>query len=884
MVLMAVARHCYSRAACWLLLPLLFALAMPPAAVAAPAVGREETGAVAVLFQPAAGPAERAAALARHAGAAGVVASRATPRLALVRPPAGGARALAERLRAEPAVRAAAPDRQVRAAALPADYDPAAQPALARLAAPDAWATGATGAGVTIAVVDTGLDTTHPEFAGAGKIIAPAVFVSDASPSFLCGPTSRDVTDDHGHGTHVAGIAAAGGNNGGVVGLAWAARLLPVKTLDACGIGTFYDLLQGLYHAAGAGARVINVSLGGYLDARQPDQAALIALIQAAVDDVHAAGALVVAAAGNDSADIGARPYYPAAAARVVAVAATRLDDERAGFSNYGAPVAVAAPGAGIYSTLPTYPTYLSAAGTGYGVLAGTSMAAPHVAGLAALLLERDPALTPDDLAAMLAGTAVERGVTGRDPFYGVGRIDAGAALTRPAPAPARYFAEGYTGAGFTDYLTLQNAGARPALAMVRFHDGGPTGGPARRYVALPAASRVTLNVNALAGAGRALAVTLAADSPDVYAERPIYFDYALAGTGRRADGGHVGGGAPAPAARWYFAEGYTGDGFDEYLAIMNPGAGASEVRITYYLANGPPVTRHLTVPAGARATVAVHDATLGVGRGQAVSALVESVTGAGIVVERPVYFAYRGSIAATGGHTATGATAPSATWYFADASTRSGVDQYLTLLNPGTTAGVARLTYLLRGGGTIQREVPLPAGRRTTVAVHRAASPANPGGLGRGYTAALAVDSSVPIVAERPVYFVYRTAGGDRIDGGHIVPGATAPRPRWHFAEGYTGDGFDEYLTIFNPSAGAAPVRVTYYLRGGPPQVRELVVQPRAQAVLPVHEAGLGVGRGQEVSATVESTSGAGIVVERTVYFRYAGSLTGGHAALGQP
>jgi hypothetical protein len=162
------------------------------------------------------------------------------------------------------------------------------------------------------------------------------------------------------------------------------------------------------------------------------------------------------------------------------------------------------------------------------------------------------------------------------------------------------------------------------------------------------------------------------------------------------------------------------------------------------------------------RTTVAVHDSALGVGRGLVVSILAESLDATGIVVERPVYFRYRGSLSATGGHVVAGTPAPSLTWYFPAGSTQAGFDQYLALLNPGATAGMARLTYLVDGRAPIRRETPLPAERRTTIAVHSPASAANPGGIGRGVAAAIIVESDVPIVAERSLYFTYRTGAGD--------------------------------------------------------------------------------------------------------------------------
>jgi hypothetical protein len=114
-------------------------------------------------------------------------------------------------------------------------------------------------------------------------------------------------------------------------------------------------------------------------------------------------------------------------------------------------------------------------------------------------------------------------------------------------------------------------------------------------------------------------------------------------------------------------------------------------------------------------------------------------------------------------------------------------------------------------------------------------------------------------------------------------VLGATTPRARWHFAEGYTGAGFDLYLTILNPATDMARLRLTYYLDRGPPLVRDVSVSARGRLIIPVHDGPNGVGRDRAVSTTVDSLDGVGIVVERTAYFRYDGRLTGGHTAMGQ-
>jgi hypothetical protein len=333
---------------------------------------------------------------------------------------------------------------------------------------------------------------------------------------------------------------------------------------------------------------------------------------------------------------------------------------------------------------------------------------------------------------------------------------------------------------------------------------------------------------------------------------------------------------APGPqscngATTWYFAEGYTGQGFDEYLTILNPNAADAAVRITYYLGSGATLVKALTVPSAARRTVAVHDAALGVGRGHEVAARIESANDVGVVAERPMYFAVGG---VAGGHTAMGATATATAWHFAEGYTGDGFDLYLTILNPHPNDAAIRISYFLRNGGPVVKELTAPASRRITVAVHDAAY-----GVGRGHEVAPAVESTngVGIVVERPMYFAYTGT----IPGGSNAMGVNAPRTSWHFAEGYTGAGFDAYLTILNPNPEPAPLTITYFLGSGDPVVKALTAPASGRATVAVHDAASGVGRGHEVSARIVS-DGVGIVVERPMYFTYRGGILGGHDAIG--
>ncbi|GIF17761.1 type VII secretion-associated serine protease mycosin [Actinoplanes tereljensis] len=276
--------------------------------------------------------------------------------------------------------------------------------------APAAWAR-TTGAGVTVAVLDSGVDAGHPDLAGQ---VLPGADLTDGTE----GP-SHDV---HGHGTHVAGtIAAATGNGTGVAGIAPDVKILPVRVLGDTGAGYMSVAAQGVIWAADHGADVINLSISGATE----EQSMTYAIAYARSRNV-----VVVAAAGNDRQK-GNPVSFPGASPGVIAVAATGQGDAVAPFSTAGAYVDIAAPGAGIVSTYP---------GNRYVGMNGTSMATPHIAAAAALLRSVDRTLNPDQIEAALESSAVDLGAPGRDDDYGHGRLDIVAALdkaTTPEPAPA---------------------------------------------------------------------------------------------------------------------------------------------------------------------------------------------------------------------------------------------------------------------------------------------------------------------------------------------------------------------------------------------------------------------------------------------------------------
>jgi len=231
---------------------------------------------------------------------------------------------------------------------------------LAAAGLPGAWAAGYDGAGQVIAIVDSGVASGHPEFAGR---LRPGHF-------FLGDLEGDGAEDDHGHGTHVAGIAAAGDNGEYGLGAAPQAEILPVKVLNDQGSGAFSDVAEGIDWAVAQGADVINLSLG----APYPSCSAAI---QQEIDEANAKGVVVVAAAGNDGSDrIGA----PGGSTGVITVGATTSTGDKAPYSNHGPFVDIGAPGSGVLSTLPA---------NGFGSKSGTSMATPFIAGTVALLRQK---------------------------------------------------------------------------------------------------------------------------------------------------------------------------------------------------------------------------------------------------------------------------------------------------------------------------------------------------------------------------------------------------------------------------------------------------------------------------------------------------------------
>ncbi len=370
------------------------------------------------------------------------------PGHSLVRVPPGREQEFGARLLATPGVASVEPNLVRHALFEPNDTYYSYQWHFPKIGLPAAW-DSSTGSAVTVAVIDTGVAYEDcapavcgddyfeaPDFEGV-TFVAPYDFVTD----------DAHANDENGHGTHVAStIAEATDNTSGAAGIAFDASIMPVRVLDANGEGYVSDVIDGILWAADSGADVINLSLGS------PDPTPAE---EAAVDYAVAQGALVVAAAGNSSSST---LYCPACYPNAIAVGATRFDDSLAYYSNYGTGTGghtldLVAPGGDIfvdqnadgYSDGVLQQTFVHFcdpfAPVNYSLFAlcfaqGTSMASPHVAGVAALVRAANPALTPQDVRDILTGSAFDLGPPGYDLQYGHGRLDAAAAVAAALASP----------------------------------------------------------------------------------------------------------------------------------------------------------------------------------------------------------------------------------------------------------------------------------------------------------------------------------------------------------------------------------------------------------------------------------------------------------------
>ena len=686
---------------------------------------------------------------------------------------------------------------------------------------------------VVVAVLDTGVDAGHPDL--AGNVLPGYDFVND----------DPDATDDSSHGTFIAGVIAAAGNNGeGIAGLAWRTRILPVKVLDGQGLGPDAAVSKGIIFAVENRARVINLSSGTPFPSR---------LLEESIRFAERRGAVVVASAGN-TGDRSNEAIYPAAYSTVLAVAATDEQDDVPVFSQRQPYVGVAAPGVGIVGTGSR------AAGNGPYILhSGTSAAAPHVAGLAALMLAVRPDLTPPEIREAIRDTADLVGPEPRRTTVGAGRINAARtiarlrpsqppasgvaaapavptavaravlptlrALPQPGPLPAEplswFFAEGNTLPGWDTWLSLQNPLAQPATVRVRYMT--QDGLAAEETVQVAPNGRESVHVNR--AVPNALVSAQVDASTTVFAERSVYFGH---------DG--IGGvGARSPGRSWHLAEGSTQPPFDTWIALYNPNLGAANARLTFMLDGGERVAVDQPLAPQSRVSLNANDILPPIGFSTTVTSDVP------IVVERSMYFADGG------GHGSIGVKTPGRVWFLAEGNTTPGFDTWILLQNPSPIVANVQLTFLREDGAPTLAYYALDPNSRLSLFADTVVPNA---------TFGLRIDADQPIIAERSLY----VAGGQ---GGHNSAAVALPTTEWYLPEGSTRGPYRQVLAFLNPNPEPTQVDVTFTRSGGQPPITQIyLLQPASRHTVDVAQ----IVADAEVSTRVIADKP--VVVERSMYF----------------
>ncbi len=479
----------------------------------------------------------------------------------------------------------------------------------------------------------------------------------------------------------------------------------------------------------------------------------------------------------------------------------------------------------------------------------------------------------------------------------------------------AWYFAEGFTGGDFDTWILVQNPNALETSVHLKFMK--PEGAPITMDLEMAGQTRQTVYLNSVPGLENTeVATSVTCDSGGIVAERAMYFNYELEGQGRA--GGHATIGAPNLSNYWYLPEGCTRGSFNTYVLLLNPNPEPAGVELKLMLPEGGQYYMfHLDMPAESRRSVRLNDLVWTEGTGNIIAAGIQPtvieppaqprqvsfdetdvsawvLSDKPIVAEHSLYYDYYGK---QGGSSSMGLPTRSATWYMPEGYTGADFDTYVLVQNPsGSIANVTFSFYTPPSGTTAAGIVqpPVPAG---LTQVHATVEPWArftlrlndvPDLVSR--EVATRIDSDIPVVAERSMYFNY---GGN--DDGDLGAGSPCTYANWHLAEGYTGGAFDTYVLFVNPYGNWQKVTATFMTPAGEPVVKEYLVAPYCRVTIHVDEiAGLentDVSTSLVAEYTAAPTGGAtlepppagdaGIVAERAMYFKYDGKA-GGSCSIG--
>ena len=580
--------------------------------------------------------------------------------------------------------------------------------------------------------------------------------------------------DNNAHGTHCAGIVAASENAQGVVGVApgLKVRVMPLKVTDSSGGAYASHIIDAIYYAADNGADVINMSLQSESHS---------SLVQNAITYAYGKGAAIFASAGNTS---DSTLMYPAGYSNVIGVGATTNRDERAVFSTYNSSVDISAPGKDIYSAMPTYSASLNALGytQNYSFMDGTSMASPMAAGSAALLLSEKPSLTPLKVQQTLESTAKDLGASGRDDYFGYGRINAYAALKKITALPKPVISSlspssGSAGANVTIYGS--GFGSTRGSSYVSFGT--------KRVSSYLSWANNRLKVKVPTGVSGKVAVTVTT-------------------AGGKSNSKSFTVVQKNPLSTWYLAEGSTDWGFETYISIANPNSTEVTIRMTYQTKSGPVVKPDFRMAPMSQATIFPWE-DLGE---EDFSTKVECLEGKTIAVDRTMFWGLEEDIGDA--HSSIGVTSPAKTWYLPEGSTAWGFECWLLIQNPNSSTASCDITYMIENEGPSSVKVSVPANSRATfnMAEHIGAKDAS-----------IKVSSNLPVIPERAMYRNNRKSGHDSV-------GTTSPSLNYYLAEGTTAWGFTTYVLVQNPNSEPTSVVLTYMTNEGP------ITHPESPILMP--------------------------------------------------
>lgn len=570
--------------------------------------------------------------------------------------------------------------------------------------------------------------------------------------------------DDNNHGTMVSGILAAEGNNGaGIAGVSFGAKIMPLKVTDGSGVSSASvrvdEICEALHYAADNGAKVVTMSLGG-LAASQAEQDA--------VNYAYGKGVVLFAAVGNNG---DGTVWYPAGCENVVGAGATTNQDEIAWFSNRNYSVDVTAPGLDVFTTGQE---------KGYYYLSGTSAASPMAAGLAALLLSRNPSLSPLQVQRAIEVSAEDLGDPGRDDSYGHGRIDAFRTLSSIAFGSTWYLAEGSTAWGFDTYITIENPNHRRCTASVIYNtSSGPHRAP---DVTLPPMSQTVINPSQVVPDQDFSTAVTCMEGNIIAVDRTMIWT----GQDTRCPEAHSSVGVTTPANKWYLPEGSTNWGFETWLLIQNPNRNQATCRVTYMIEGGGPREFTKDVPANSRVTYNMFE---DIGSADA-SVKVESDLP--VISERAMYRNLRRE-----GHDSIGAISPASDYYLAEGTSAYGFTTYVLIQNPNSSACDVTITYMTPDGPKSQDPFTMQPNSRKTVRVNDTLPNTD---------FSTKVHGSQPIIAERAMYWDAGTG-----EACHDSIGIPEAYTTFYLPAGQTSEGAETWTLVQNPNSTPVLVEISY-------------------------------------------------------------------------